>query len=84
MATYIDRPIVRIFIKAWGQIVLLLSILFAFSAHAASEEISGIAAALGLGTKAYLTIILPHQKMKHQQVIQQNLTARCQRLLHRQ
>lgn len=50
MATYIDRPIVRSFIKAWGQIVLLLSILFAFSAHAASEEISGIAAALGVET----------------------------------
>ena len=48
MATYIDRPIVRSFIKAWGQIVLLLSILFAFSAHAASEEISGISAALGV------------------------------------
>jgi len=50
MATYIDRPIVRSFIKAWGQIVLLLSILFAFSVHAASEEISGIAAALGVET----------------------------------
>ncbi|MFP3455527.1 mechanosensitive ion channel family protein [Psychrobacter sp. SIMBA_152] len=50
MATYIDRPIVRSFIKAWGQMVLLLSILFAFSAHAASEEISSIAAALGMET----------------------------------
>lgn len=50
MATYIDRPIIRSFIKAWGQMVLLLSILFAFSAHAASEEISGIATALGIET----------------------------------
>ncbi|MGB2082181.1 MAG: mechanosensitive ion channel domain-containing protein, partial [Psychrobacter sp.] len=50
MATYIDRPIIRSSIKAWGQIVLLLSILFAFSAHAASEEISGISAALGIET----------------------------------
>ncbi|QOD12702.1 mechanosensitive ion channel [Psychrobacter sp. 28M-43] len=50
MATYIDRPIIRSFIKAWGQIVLLLSILFTFSAHAASEEISGISAALGIET----------------------------------
>ena len=50
MATYIDRPIIRSSIKAWGQIVLLLSILFAFSAHAASEEISGIATALGIET----------------------------------
>ncbi len=50
MATYIDRPIVRSFIKAWGQIVLLLNILFAFSAHAASEEISGIATPLGVKT----------------------------------
>jgi len=50
MATYIDRPIVRSSIKAWGQMVLLLSILFAFSAHAADEETSGIAAALGLET----------------------------------
>ncbi|MGE6244374.1 mechanosensitive ion channel domain-containing protein [Psychrobacter proteolyticus] len=50
MATYIDRPIIRSSIKAWGQIVLLLSILFAFSAHAASEEISGIAATLGMET----------------------------------
>ena len=48
MATYIDRPIIRSSIKAWGQIVLLLSILFAFSAHAASEEISSISAALGV------------------------------------
>ena len=48
MATYIDRPIIRSSIKAWGQMVLLLSILFAFSAHAASEKISGIAAALGI------------------------------------
>ncbi|MGP9544159.1 mechanosensitive ion channel domain-containing protein [Psychrobacter sp. AOP7-B1-25] len=50
MATYIDRPIVRSSIKAWGQMVLLLSILFAFSAHAADEETSGIAAALGVET----------------------------------
>lgn len=50
MATYIDRSIVRSSIKAWGQMVLLLSILFAFSAHAASEEISGIATALGIET----------------------------------
>jgi len=50
MATYIDRPIVRSSIKAWGQMVLLLSILFAFSAHAADEETSGIAAALGIET----------------------------------
>ncbi|MGP9557948.1 mechanosensitive ion channel domain-containing protein [Psychrobacter sp. AOP7-A1-24] len=50
MATYIDRPIVRSSIKAWGQMVLLLSILVAFSAHAADEETSGIAAALGLET----------------------------------
>jgi len=50
MATYIDRPIVRSSIKAWGQMVLLLSILFAFSAHAASEETSGIATALGIET----------------------------------
>ncbi|WP_201606146.1 mechanosensitive ion channel domain-containing protein [Psychrobacter immobilis] len=48
MATYIDRPIIRSSIKAWGQMVLLLSIFFAFSAHAASEEISGISAALGV------------------------------------
>lgn len=48
MATYIDRPIIRSSIKAWGQMVLLLSILFAFSAHAASEEISSISAALGV------------------------------------
>lgn len=50
MATYIDRPIVRSSIKAWGQMVLLLSILFAFSAHAADEETSGIVAALGVET----------------------------------
>ena len=50
MATYIDRPIIRSSIKAWGQMVLLLSILFAFSAHAAGEEISGVAAALGIET----------------------------------
>ncbi|MGO2279476.1 MULTISPECIES: mechanosensitive ion channel domain-containing protein [unclassified Psychrobacter] len=50
MATYIDRPIVRSSIKAWGQMMLLISILFAFSAHAADEETSGIAAALGLET----------------------------------
>ena len=50
MAIYIDRLVIRSFIKAWGQMVLLLSILFAFSAHAASEEISGIATALGIET----------------------------------
>ena len=48
MATYIDRPIIRSSIKAWGQMLLLLSILFSFSAHAASEEISSISAALGV------------------------------------
>ena len=57
MATYIDRPIIRSSIKAWGQIVLLLSILFAFSAHAASEEISGVATALDIETTEGVDII---------------------------
>ncbi|PKH63965.1 mechanosensitive ion channel protein MscS [Psychrobacter sp. 4Dc] len=57
MATYIDRPIIRSAIKAWGQMVLLLSILFAFSAHAASEEISGVATALDIETTEGVDII---------------------------
>ncbi|MCG3859060.1 mechanosensitive ion channel domain-containing protein [Psychrobacter sp. Ps2] len=57
MATYIDRPIIRSSIKAWGQMVLLLSILFAFSAHAASEEISGVATALDIETTEGVDII---------------------------
>ncbi|WP_394213295.1 mechanosensitive ion channel domain-containing protein [Psychrobacter piscatorii] len=48
MATYFDRPMVRRFITAWGQMLLLLSILCTWPAYAAGEELSGIATALGV------------------------------------
>ena len=48
MASYFDRPMIRRFIKAWGQMVLLLSIVCTWPAYAAGEELSGIATALGM------------------------------------
>lgn len=48
MATYFDRPMIRRFITAWGQILLLLSIVCTWPAYAAGEELSGIATALGV------------------------------------
>ena len=48
MATYFDRPMIRRFITAWGQMLLMLSIVFTWPAYAAGEELSGIATALGV------------------------------------
>lgn len=48
MATYFDRRMIRRFITAWGQMLLLLSIVFTCPAYAAGEELSGIATALGV------------------------------------
>lgn len=48
MATYFDRPMIRRTITAWGQMLLLLSIVCTWPAYAAGEEISGIATALGV------------------------------------
>ena len=48
MASYFDRPMIRRFITAWGQMLLLLSILCTWPAYAAGEELSGIATALGV------------------------------------
>jgi small-conductance mechanosensitive channel len=48
MATYFDRPMIRRFITAWGQMLLLLSIVCTWPAYAAGEELSGIATALGV------------------------------------
>ncbi|WP_286708421.1 mechanosensitive ion channel domain-containing protein [Psychrobacter sp. UBA2514] len=48
MASYFDRPMIRRFMKAWGQMVLLLSIVCTWPAYAAGEELSGIATVLGV------------------------------------
>ena len=48
MATYFDRPMIRRFITAWGQMLLMLSIVFTWPAYAAGEDLSGIATALGV------------------------------------
>ena len=48
MASYFDRPMIRRFINAWGQMVLLLSIFCTWPTYAAGEELSGIATALGM------------------------------------
>jgi len=48
MDTYLDRPRIRHLLRAWGQMVLLLSIFCTLPAYAAGEEVSGIAAALGV------------------------------------
>ncbi|MBE0406960.1 mechanosensitive ion channel domain-containing protein [Psychrobacter sp. AOP22-C1-22] len=56
MATYIDRPLKRCSLTAWGQIVLLLSLFFTLPAYAAAETegntsdsiIADTAKALGL------------------------------------
>ncbi len=48
MATYFDRPMIRRTITAWGQMLLLLSIVCTWPAYAAGEELSGIATALGV------------------------------------
>ena len=48
MASYFDRPMIRRFIKAWGQMLLLLSIVCTWPTYAAGEELSGIATVLGV------------------------------------
>ena len=48
MASYFDRPMIRRFINAWGQMLLLLSIFCTWPAYAAGEELSGIATVLGV------------------------------------
>ncbi|MDN5665657.1 MAG: mechanosensitive ion channel [Psychrobacter sp.] len=48
MASYFDRPMIRRFMKAWGQMVLLLSIVCTWPTYAAGEELSGIATVLGV------------------------------------
>ncbi|WP_238035767.1 mechanosensitive ion channel family protein [Psychrobacter sp. Ps6] len=48
MATYFDRRMIRLSINAWGQMLLLLSIVCTWPAYAAGEELSGIATALGV------------------------------------
>lgn len=50
MNTDFDRSTMRDFIKAWGQMLLLLSILFTFPVYAAGEEVTGITSALGIDT----------------------------------
>ncbi len=47
MATYFDPSIRRSFLKAWGQMLLLLSIVCTLPVHAA-EEVTGITPALGI------------------------------------
>ena len=50
MNTDFDRSTMCDFIKACGQMLLLLSILFAFPVYAAGEEVTGITSALGIDT----------------------------------
>lgn len=50
MNTDFDRSTMRDFIRAWGQMLLLLSILFTFPVYAAGEEVTGITSALGIDT----------------------------------
>lgn len=47
MNTDFDRSTMRNFIKAWGQMLLLLSIFFTFPVYAAGEEVAGITTELG-------------------------------------
>ena len=50
MNTDFDRSTMCDFIKACGQMLLLLSILFTFPVYAAGEEVTGITSALGIDT----------------------------------
>ncbi|WP_087945663.1 mechanosensitive ion channel family protein [Psychrobacter sp. P11F6] len=50
MNTDFDRSTMCDFIKACGQMLLLLSIFFTFPVYAASEEVTGITTALGIDT----------------------------------
>ena len=50
MNTHFDRSTMCDFIKACGQMLLLLSIFFTFPVYAAGEEVTGITTALGIDT----------------------------------
>ena len=48
MAAYFDRPITRKFLTVWGQLLLLLSLVFTLPAYAVGEDIAGVTTALGI------------------------------------
>ncbi|WP_201508254.1 mechanosensitive ion channel domain-containing protein [Psychrobacter alimentarius] len=50
MAAYLDRSIVRLCLKTWGQAWLLLIVVSWLPAHAAGEEVGSITTALGIET----------------------------------
>ncbi|MCD1280445.1 BON domain-containing protein [Psychrobacter sp. CCUG 69069] len=58
MATYFDHPMARRCIKAWGQMMLLLSVICILPAHAA-EEATGLTTALGLESAENLVAVDP-------------------------
>ncbi|WP_201592775.1 mechanosensitive ion channel family protein [Psychrobacter sp. Pi2-51] len=48
MAAYLDRLMTRKFLTVWGQLLLLLSLVFTLPAYAAGEDIASVTAALGI------------------------------------
>ena len=48
MAAYLDRLMTRKFLTVWGQLLLLLSLVFTLPAYAAGEEIASVTTALGI------------------------------------
>ncbi|WP_010197311.1 mechanosensitive ion channel family protein [Psychrobacter sp. PAMC 21119] len=48
MAAYLDRLMTRKFLMVWGQLLLLLSLVFTLPAYAAGEDIASVTAALGI------------------------------------
>ncbi|MCH1783208.1 mechanosensitive ion channel family protein [Psychrobacter glaciei] len=48
MAAYLDRLMTRKFLMVWGQLLLLLSLVFTLPAYAAGEDIASVTTALGI------------------------------------
>lgn len=48
MAAYLDRLMTRKFLTVWGQLLLLLSLVFTLPAYAAGEDIASVTTALGI------------------------------------
>ncbi|WP_440464472.1 mechanosensitive ion channel domain-containing protein [Psychrobacter sp. ASPA161_6] len=48
MAAYLDRLMTRKFLTVWGQLLLILSLVFTLPAYAAGEDIASVTTALGI------------------------------------
>ena len=48
MAAHLDRLMTRKFLTVWGQLLLLLSLVFTLPAYAAGEDIASVTTALGI------------------------------------